>query len=54
MITAQQAADTLGMSVRFVYGLGASGHLTKYKFGKAVRFELPTNGLKAPCSGWRA
>lgn len=36
MITARQAADTLGMSVRFVYGLGESGILTKYKFGKGV------------------
>lgn len=39
MITARKAADQLGMSVRFVYGLGESGALTKYKFGKGVRFD---------------
>lgn len=39
MITAAQAADILGMSTRFVYGLGESGILTKYKIGKGVRFD---------------
>jgi len=39
MIKAAQAAEMLGMSTRFVYGLGESGILTKYKIGKGVRFD---------------
>lgn len=39
MITATQAAAILGMSARFVYGLGDRGEVVKYQFGKAVRFD---------------
>lgn len=37
--TAAQVAATLGISARAVYELAASGRLTFYKFGRAVRFD---------------
>lgn len=38
LLTAAQVATLLGLSVRAVYDLAASGELPSYRFGSAVRF----------------
>ena len=39
MLTAAEVAAILGLKPRTVYDLHASGALTGYRFGRAVRFE---------------
>ena len=39
MLTAEQVASSLGLSVRKVYAMAQAGELPCYRFGSAVRFD---------------
>ena len=43
MITATQAAAILGMSARFVYGLGDRGEVVKYQLNRRTLNERASN-----------
>ena len=68
MLTAKQVAEMLGVSVRQIYDLAASGKLPAYRFGRSLRFapsdvetfviacrvvRSPTlTSKQAPCAIW--
>lgn len=50
MLTAAEAARTLGVSARMVYALFKAGKLAGYKIGRAIRFaETDVEDFKASC-----
>ena len=50
MLTARQAAEHLGLSLRTIYTLAAQNKLACHRFGKAVRFDLSDlEALKTQC-----